>query len=231
MIDCGGGDPWSAGENAARYLQSFGEYRIEALVVTHYDADHAGGVAQLLERQRVESLFLPDSGDETGLKNEILSKAKERGCAVYLVREDLSVRFPGGELQIFAPLSDKSSNDSGISVLASAGEYDMLITGDMTEKTEQLLLERENIPQTELLVAGHHGAAGSTGYALLSRLRPQTVLISVGEDNSYGHPSPQTLARIEAAGAAVYRTDQCGTITIRGPIYGKTNGTHPEPPS
>ena len=137
------------------------------------------------------------------------------------------MRFPGGELQIFAPLSDKSSNDSGISVLASAGEYDMLITGDMTEKTEQLLLEREDIPQTELLVAGHHGAAGSTGYALLSRLRPQTVLISVGEDNSYGHPSPQTLARIEAAGAAVYRTDQCGTITIRGPIYGKTNGTDP----
>ena len=227
VIDCGGGDPWSAGENAARYLQSFGEYRIEALVVTHYDADHAGGVAQLLERQRVECLFLPDSGDETGLKNEILSKAKERGCAVYLVREDLSVRFPGGELQIFAPLSDKSSNDSGISVLASAGEYDMLITGDMTEKTEQLLLEREDIPQTELLVAGHHGAAGSTGYALLSRLRPQTVLISVGEDNFYGHPSPQTLARIEAAGAAVYRTDQCGTITIRGPIYGKTNGTDP----
>ena len=103
----------------------------------------------------------------------------------------------------------------------------MLITGDMTAKTEQLLLKREQLPQVELLVAGHHGASGSTGYALLSRLRPQTVLISVGEDNSYGHPSPQTLARIEAAGAAVYRTDQYETITIRGPIYGKTNGTDP----
>ena len=98
----------------------------------------------------------------------------------------------------------------------------MLITGDMTRSTELRLLEQKQLSATELLVAGHHGAETSTGYALLNRLRPQTVLISVGADNAYGHPAPETLERIEAVGAAVYRTDVCGTITIRGPIYGKT---------
>ena len=223
VIDCGG-STWNAGEDAARYLQSYGEYRIEALILTHYDADHAGGAAQLIERQRVERVLLPRGVEASDLKETILAKAAERGTEVIFVDEDLLLSFDGGELRVFAPLSDKDSNDSGISVLASAGEYDMLITGDMTAKTELRLLTEKDIPQAELLVAGHHGARTSTSLALLSGVRPQTVLISVGEDNAYGHPSPQTLARIEAAGAEVYRTDMCGTITIRGPRHGKTNG-------
>lgn len=223
VIDCGG-STWNAGEDAARYLQSYGEYRIEALILTHYDADHAGGAAQLIERQRVERVLLPRGVEASDLKETILAKAAERGTEVIFVDEDLLLSFDGGELRVFAPLSGKDSNDSGISVLASAGEYDMLITGDMTAKTELRLLTEKDIPQAELLVAGHHGARTSTSLALLSGLRPQTVLISVGEDNAYGHPSPQTLARIDAAGAEVYRTDMCGTITIRGPRHGKTNG-------
>ena len=223
VIDCGG-STWNAGEDAARYLQSYGEYRIEALILTHYDADHAGGAAQLIERQRVERVLLPRGVEASDLKETILAKAAERGTEVIFVDEDLLLSFDGGELCVFAPLSDKDSNDSGISVLASAGEYDMLITGDMTAKTELRLLTEKDIPQAELLVAGHHGARTSTSLALLSGVRPQTVLISVGEDNAYGHPSPQTLARIDAAGAEVYRTDMCGTITIRGPRHGKTNG-------
>lgn len=223
VIDCGG-STWNAGEDAARYLQSYGEYRIEALILTHYDTDHAGGAAQLMERQRVERIFLPRGSGEPELKQTILKKAAERGTEVIFVDEDLLLGFDGGEIRIFAPLGGKDSNDSGISVLASAGEYDMLITGDMTAKAELRLLAEKEIPQAELLVAGHHGAKTSTSYALLSRVRPQTVLISVGEDNAYGHPSPETLARIDAAGAAAYRTDECGTITIRGPIHGKTNG-------
>ena len=223
MIDCGG-STWNAGEDAARSLQSYGEYRIEALILTHYDADHAGGAAQLIERQRVERVLLPRGVEASDLKETILAKAAERGTEVIFVDEDLLLSFDGGELRVFAPLSDKDSNDSGISVLASAREYDMLITGDMTAKTELRLLTEKDIPQTELLVAGHHGARTSTSLALLSGVRPQTVLISVGEDNAYGHPSPQTLARIDAAGAEVYRTDMCGTITIRGPRHGKTNG-------
>ncbi len=222
VIDCGGSDAWEAGESMARWLKSRGEARVEALVITHYDADHAGGAVQLLERERVDAVYLPDAADDSGIRAEIVRKAKARGSEVIFVREDTELSFEGGCVRIFAPVSDRNSNESGISVLASAGEYDMLITGDMTRSTELRLLEQKQLPATELLVAGHHGAETSTGYALLNRLRPQTVLISVGADNAYGHPAPETLERIEAVGAAVYRTDVCGTITIRGPIYGKT---------
>ena len=64
-------------------------------------------------------------------------------------------------------------------------------------------------------MAGHHGSANSTGETLLEALQPETVLISVGK-NSYGHPTEEVLDRITEAGAQIYRTDQCGTITIKG---------------
>ena len=91
----------------------------------------------------------------------------------------------------------------------------MLITGDLPRDSELALLSRYALPQAELLVAGHHGAATSTTWALLNRVRPESVVISVGADNPYGHPSPETLERLTAAGAAVYRTDQLGTIFFR----------------
>ena len=84
----------------------------------------------------------------------------------------------------------------------------------MTMSAEERLLERHDLPDLELLVAGHHGSRYSTGADLLSALTPELVVISVGE-NSYGHPDPSVLERIATAGAEVLRTDQNGTITVR----------------
>ena len=71
---------------------------------------------------------------------------------------------------------------------------------------------------------GHHGAATSTSDALLQRTGASSVVISVGAENSYGHPAADTLARIQNTGAAIYRTDELGTIVIRGGTYGKETG-------
>ena len=76
------------------------------------------------------------------------------------------------------------------------------------------LLSRETLPAVELLVAGHHGSAESTSRILLDTVQPETVLISVGKDNPYGHPARETLDRIAQTGADILRTDELGTITI-----------------
>ena len=90
----------------------------------------------------------------------------------------------------------------------------MLVPGDLDAAGEYALLERGVLPRVELLVAGHHGSAGSSSEALLSAICPDTVFISVGRGNRYGLPSPEALARLEAAGAAIYRTDECGDLEI-----------------
>ncbi len=90
----------------------------------------------------------------------------------------------------------------------------MLLTGDLDRFTEMRLLSRWKLPEVEILVAGHHGAASSTSEILLDRVKPQAVVISVDADNTYGHPAPETLERIEAAGASLYRTDLDGTVAF-----------------
>ena len=90
------------------------------------------------------------------------------------------------------------------------------MTGDLSEQAEYRLLSTHDLPHAAVLIAGHHGAASSTSEALLRAIKPEAVLISVGADNRFGHPADETLCRIRNAGAAVFRTDLSGTITIRG---------------
>ena len=222
IFDCGG-EADKSGELAARYVTANGVFSVDRLVLTHLDADHCNGAAQLLSRVRIKALFLPAGAraEENALLDEILREAEKTGTRVFYVEEDLEFEVPGGKLSILAPLSVQSGNDGGLCVLASQGKYDILVTGDLSTLAEYRLLSTHELRDIELLVAGHHGAETSTSEALLKETGASTVVISVGQDNSYGHPSRQTLSRIEAAGADIYRTDTMGSIVIRGGTYGK----------
>lgn len=90
----------------------------------------------------------------------------------------------------------------------------MLITGDLDQYAEMRLLSRWELPQVDLLVAGHHGAKDSTSQILLDTVQPVVVIVSVGE-NTYGHPAEETLERIQDTGAEVLRTDEHGTIILK----------------
>ena len=92
---------------------------------------------------------------------------------------------------------------------------DILITGDRGELSEMLLVHRTELPDLELLIAGHHGSRYSTTDRLLQATMPDYVFISAGRNNRYGHPAPELLQRLEAFGCAVFRTDLNGTIIFR----------------
>ena len=215
MYDCGGSGSDYTGEQAARYLLSQGKSRLDILVLSHYDADHCGGVCQLLERLPVSLLYLPDLPCDTALRGDIEAGAHARGAEIRYVSQDEKLNYASSEVYIFAPMLDSSDNEASLALLYSQGSYDILATGDMTAQAERLLLSRRRLPDVEVLVAGHHGAAGSTCDTLLRQTQPETVLVSVGKNNLYGHPAAETLERVEAFGAQLLRTDLCGTITIR----------------
>ena len=146
----------------------------------------------------------------------IVETARENGTQVRFVRENLEFPTKRGKIRVLKPDLLESGNDGGLCVLAAHEKYDILITGDLSQNEEYRLLSQNELRGIELLVAGHHGAATSTSDALLAQTGARTVILSVGADNSYGHPAAQTLARIQNAGAAIYRTDEMGTIVIRG---------------
>lgn len=215
MMDCGGGYPEEAGELAVRTLHRGGKTHLDILVLTHYDADHAGGAEQLLHRMSVGMVLLPDVLDETGMRAAIEKAAGEAGTQVIPISDLTNIAFSGGEMTIYPPLYEQNDNNGGICVLATAAEYDMLITGDLDQMAELRLLSHWDIPTVEVLAAGHHGAKTSTGETFLDVLNPQIVTISAGADNPYGHPAPETLDRIARSGASLIRTDEAGTIVLR----------------
>lgn len=212
LIDCGGDEDDYNGEQTARALLTSGYTGVDALILTHFDTDHTCGAMQFLSRIRVKRLIIPDLPDTTGNRETLERYAAQAGIPVLTVTQDMKLNFGGGTLYLYAP-EDANARNASLSALMSDEEYDILITGDMDESGELMLLATKDLPDLEVLVAGHHGSKHSTCADLLRQTAPDIVLISVGK-NTYGHPAQEVLDRIAAIGAAVYRTDLDGTITI-----------------
>ena len=132
---------------------------------------------------------------------------------VQVVKEKTVLPFGEAEVTVFPPVGKAEDNERGLSLLASVGEQDFLLTGDMDAATERQLLNRYDLPDVEVLVAGHHGSKYSTSEDLLCALQPETVCISVGS-NRYGHPADEILCRLVEHGCAIYRTDLQGNIHL-----------------
>lgn len=212
LVDCGGDGRDDPGDVAANYLQALGRSEIDLLVVSHYHADHANGIPQLLNRVVVGELVLPDVGEDDPLRGAILAAAEEKGIPVHFLREQTDF----GAVTVFPPMSDTgSTNELGLTVLATVGQTDVLITGDMEEEGELRLVEAVDLPDIEVLVAGHHGSDTSNTQSLLEAATPDLALISVGLNNKYGHPSYDALVRLDEIGAKIYRTDLYGTIEVQ----------------
>ena len=211
MVDCGGDSGDDAADAATRLLLSQGIFRLDGLIVTHYDADHAGGVWQLLSKIPADAVYLPEYDGENDLRDELLANLDDE---IRWVQEDQILEDAG--ITIYPSADTTDANESSLCVLFQADNCDILITGDRSFDGELELLEHTQLPDIEILVAGHHGSATSTSWELLNATRPEIVLISVGADNRYGHPTQETLDRLELFGCLVYRTDLEGTIIFRG---------------
>lgn len=214
LVDCGGSSGYEAAKTAIAQIEQSGEKKLDCLLLTHYDNDHTNGVEQLLSEVEVNALYLPDVTDDSGRRLQIEAAARNTDTPIIYVTQDITLRFQSGSMQIYAPVSHYDDNAACLSVLFSAAEYDMLITGDMDFFSEYDLMLTHRLPDVELFVAGHHGSATSSSADLLAQIRPETVMISVGKNNNYGHPTQEAIDRFLAVGADIYRTDECGTLTV-----------------
>lgn len=221
LIDCGGVNTVSnAGDTACAYLGFHGRRRVDLLVLTHLHADHANGVETLLSRMDVACLAMPEDADDAGYTEGIVSLCGELGTEIKYITRDTAVKLGGLDAALYAPLGSSDANERGLIVLGSYGDFEFLVTGDADMSTERIFTKLYEVPDIELLIAGHHGSKNSNGEELLDACRPDTVFVSVGWNN-YGHPTAEALARLTGCGAEVYRTDLNGDISI---TVGKSDG-------
>ena len=213
LIDCGGNDG-NAGDVAADYLQSLGISHLDLLVLTHCHDDHANGVPELLERLEVSALVVPQVREESAYREEILALARAERAEITELDENMALSFGEATLTLYAPLGDGGDNEEGLFVLATCGEFDLLVTGDANSFVESLLVKYGHLPDIEVLAAGHHGSASSVSETLLDAVTPEICLISVGY-NTYGHPADDVLLRLADRNIDIYRTDLMGNLTVR----------------
>jgi competence protein ComEC len=157
---------------------------------------------------------LPDVEVETDLLQKILTRAEQAGTEILFIRDDTVLQLGQTDIALYPPLGEEGANELGLTVLCSAREQDILITGDMNAEHEQELVKYTDLPDVEVMVAGHHGSKYSNSNELLEIVRPDIAVFSVGAYNTYGHPTPEAIGRFEAVGATIYRTDTMGTVSL-----------------
>lgn len=212
MVDCGGDSDTHAADLALRTLYSRGITKLDGVILTHMDQDHVGGALLLLQWMETDFLMFP----ATTNPNHVLQLSGLKADTYIPLKQDWHYHTRKLTIDVFSPTSADNENEKSLCILFRGEKYDILITGDATKRKEAELMERVQLPRVEVLIAGHHGDNNSTSEELLRQVRPDMVLISVGENNSYGHPEPELLERLYSLGCEFYRTDHCGTIIYEG---------------
>jgi competence protein ComEC len=221
LVDAAGsaGGRYDIGERVlAPLLVREGCRRLDLLALTHGHDDHVGGAVSVLEDLEVGELWIPvGSARDPGIRDAVAATAK-RGTAVRLVGRGSRGGAGGWAIETTAPArEDKalSMNDRGLVLrLTAPGGARVLIPGDLERAGEERLLRSGCPLDAEVLVAGHHGANGSSTEPWLEAVRPRVVVVSAGFGNRFGHPHEEALARFRKAGAVVYRTDRDGQVRL-----------------
>lgn len=211
VVDCGGDSDTEAADTAASALMSQGIFEIDGLILTHYDRDHAAGASYLLSRVSTDALYLPNCIDDDGTSATLSDDYPK-----VMISQLMTITFGNAKITLVPSENADSDNESGLCVLFQTENCAILITGDRSVAGERDLMNRIELPELDVLVVGHHGSKYSTAQQLLDQTRPKIAVISVGIDNSYGHPTQEVLDRLDNAGCTVFRTDLNGKVIYRG---------------
>ncbi len=199
----------------ADYLRRAGVKKIDYLIVSHPHGDHYGGLIKILKTFKVDNLLVSGQKDTTDHYQRFMETVDSlKGVKYKLARAGDRYSFGEVELLIMHPSDRLSDNLNDCSIIAKLiyGDVSFLFTGDAEEDAELEAIGRGYNMKSTILKVAHHGSRTSTDQYFLSRISPKEAIISVGEDNGYGHPTPQVLRRLKRGGIKTYRTDLDGTI-------------------
>ena len=205
------------------YLKNQGIAILDGIFVSHTDQDHISGIEELLElcaqkltTVRVKNLILPDWDTTGGEYEKLKMLAEQTGIRVQTVREGNLLKTKEAQIEILAPengADGSDTNEDGMVMKVHFGKFRGLFTGDIGAETEKKLLD--SMEDVDFLKVAHHGSKYSTCQGFLDVVSPEIAVISCSAKNTYGHPSADTIKKLEDCGAQVEYTMKNGAITVR----------------
>jgi competence protein ComEC len=198
------------------YLWSRGLKQIDVIALTHAHEDHLGGLPAVLENFKVRELWVGRDIHSAAYRH-VLEIARARGVLVRHLKQGDSFSTDGVDGTVLWPedisAGQTAKNDDSLVMRLCDGTQSLLLAGDIERPSEREILSENQTVAANFLKVAHHGSKTSTTDAFLAAAHPAFGAISVGRDNSFGHPSAEVIERLEVAGVRVYRTDRDGAIT------------------
>lgn len=216
LIDAGENDQ---AERVVGYLKAEGIDKIDILIGTHPHSDHIGGMDAVVNQFEVGEIILPKLSEAqtptTKTYLDLLTAITDKGVKVRRATPGDVIEIGGGRLEILGPLSEYTDlNNMSVVSRFVYQDASFWIAGDCSKEAEADLLAQGKVTETNVYKVSHHGSSTASTKKFLDQLQPEYCIISLGADNSYGHPHKEVIKRLNQLDTGVYRTDMSGTVTI-----------------
>lgn len=199
------------GSRVVKYLNDLGIKKIDYLVGTHPHEDHIGGLDNVIKNFDIGTIYMPNVVATTKTFEEVIDAISAKKLKVTSPKTGDKFTVGNAECEVMSIRNDKDDyNNCSIVIKMDFNNVSYLFTGDAEESVES----SRKWPHIDVLKVGHHGSNTSSSKNFLEQIKPEVALISVGQGNTYGHPTQATLKRLSNIGAKIYRTDENGTILL-----------------
>jgi len=216
LIDAGNN---SDVQKLVNYLREQGIDTIDYLIGTHPHADHIGGLDDVIENFVIGRIYMPEVIHTTKTFEDVLLAVQRKGKKITPARTEVSIiDDPVLQIYFLSPINNNYKDLNHYSAVVKVDFLDksFLFTGDAEKINEEEMIEKYGVRlKSHILKVGHHGSNTSTSEEFIEKVVPDYAVISVGKDNSYGHPSALVIQRLQNHGVKIYRTDLQGTIIAR----------------
>lgn len=203
-------------DTVVNYLRNKGIAKLDFVIGTHPHEDHIGGLDAVIDNFEAGRVIMPRVQSNTRTFEDVLEAIARKGLKITSPVPGTEYSLGKAKFTILAPNSEKygDTNEYSVVIKLEFGNTSFLLTGDAGIPSENEMLSEGYDLQSTVLKVGHHGSKTSTSREFILAVRPQYAVISVGKNNSYGHPAEETLTRLREAGIVIYRTDESGTIVV-----------------